>query len=58
MELMPYQVEIFKSLVKEELMNLEYYLKGKEPNLTKEERSNMIIEYHRIYKTLEDATEE
>ncbi|QXP08531.1 MAG: hypothetical protein [Arizlama microvirus] len=58
LELMPYQIEIFKSLVKSELMNIEYMLRGKEPNLTKEERSNMIIEYHRIYNMLEDATKE
>lgn len=58
LELMPYQLEIVKSLCKSELMNLEYYLKGKEPNFTREERSQMIIEYHRIYNILEDAAKE
>lgn len=57
LNLMPYQAEVIKSLIREEILRLEYHLKGgTDPNLTGEERSKMIIEYHRIYNMIEDAT--
>lgn len=57
-ELMPYQLEIIKSLIKSEELNLLYNLRSKEPNFTKEERSQMITDYHRLYNMLENSTKE
>lgn len=54
--LMPYQVEVLKSLIRSEMMTLEYDLRCKGTIFTKEERSKMIIEYHQVYNMLEDAT--
>lgn len=58
LDLMPYQVEIMKSLIRSEMLTLEYDLNCKGTTYTKEERSKMIIEYHRVYNMLEDATKE